>query len=437
LRLNFGTGDEASRGVLNYAKKFGLAGLAVTDRSRQRGYAKSDENAEACPTYTTLTCKHFMMVAWSVAKTTDIENNLARLREKRGISAAGLARLVSVSRQTIYAMEAGSYVPNTAVALKLARVLETNVEDLFSLSEDLAPPELRTETVAMLPGSDSAAPGQPVQLCRVEKRLVASVPSPIPWYFPASDAVVAGGKGKTKVQVFHAEEAFRNRILIAGCDPAISVLARNVQAAGIELVVAHRNSSQSLELLRHGWVHIAGTHLRDESGESNLGAIDRIFQPQSVAVISYAVWEEGIVTARNNPKSIQGVEDFARPGLRIVNREAGAGSRGLLDTHLQRLGISPRKVRGYEHEVQGHLPAAWQVQAGAADACIATRAAARAFGLGFLPLVSERYDLVIRNESLSVPAVETLLDTLGRSSFRRELESLGGYDTRAAGQRLR
>ena len=378
-----------------------------------------------------------------MAKAGEIENNLARLREKRGVSAAGLARMVGVSRQTIYAMEAGSYVPNTAVALKLARVLETSVEELFSLPSDLPPPELRSETVAMLPGSESADPGQPVQLCRVEKRLVASAPSPVPWYFPASDAVVSGGAGKTtlpktKVQVFHPEEAFRNRILIAGCDPAISVLAHNVQASGIELVLAHRNSSQSLELLRDGWVHVAGTHLRDEStGESNLAVIDRVFQRQSVAVISYAVWEEGIVTARNNPKSIRGVEDFARSGVRIVNRESGAGSRNLLDTHLRRVGIPSRKVRGYEHEAQGHLPAAWQVQAGSADACIATRAAARAFGLDFLPLVSERYDLVIRNEHLSLPAVEALLDTLGRSSFRRELESLGGYDTRAAGQRMR
>lgn len=377
------------------------------------------------------------MVAWSLAKATEIENNLARLREKRGISAASLAKMVGVSRQTIYAMEASSYVPNTAVALKLARALETTVEELFALPGDL-PPELRTETVAMLPGTESSEPGQPVQLCHVEKRLVASAPSPFPWYFPASDAVVAGGRGKTKVQVFHTEEAFRNRILIAGCDPAISVLARNIEATGIELVLAHRNSSQSLELLRGGWVHIAGTHLRDEStGESNLAAIDQIFPQQSVAVISYAVWEEGIVTARNNPKAIRGVDDLARPNVRIVNREAGAGSRNLLDAHLQRLGIPSRKVQGYEHEVPGHLPAAWQVQAGSADACIATRAAARAFGLGFLPLASERYDLVIRREHLSVPAVEALLDTLGRSSFRRELESLGGYDTRAAGQRMR
>jgi putative molybdopterin biosynthesis protein len=379
-----------------------------------------------------------MMVAWAMVQSRDIENNLAKLREKRGIGAAALARMVGVSRQTIYAMEAGSYIPNTAVALKLARALDAKVEDLFCLPGDAPAPELRTEPVAMLPGSDAPDAGQPVQLCRVEKRLIASAPSPIPWYFPASDAVVAEGRGKTKVQIFHPDEEFRNRILIAGCDPAISVLARSVQAAGIELVLAHRNSSQSLALLRDGWIHIAGTHLRDEAtGESNFGAIDRLFPRQSIAVISYAVWEEGIVTARGNPKGIRGVEDLARQGVRIINRESGAGSRVLLDTNLQRLGIPTQKVHGYDREVQGHLPAAWQVRSGSADACIATRAAARAFGLGFLPLVSERYDLAIRRDHLTLPAVEALLDTLGRASFRRELESLGGYDTRAAGQRMR
>jgi molybdate-binding protein len=335
-------------------------------------------------------------------------------------------------------MEAGSYMPNTAVALKLARALDVTVEDLFVLRSDTGAAEPRTETVALLPGSEPLEPGQPVQLCRMEKRVVAAAPSPVPWYFPASDAVVAGGKNKPKVQLLHPDDELRNRLLIAGCDPAISVLARSVQAAGIELVFAHRNSSQSLTLLRDGWVHVAGTHLRDETtGESNFAVVDRMFPRQSVAVISYAVWEEGIVTARGNPKDIRGVEDFVRSGLRIVNREHGAGSRNLLDTHLKRLGIASTKVRGYEHQVQGHLPAAWQVQTGTADACIATRAAARVFGLGFLPLVSERYDLVIRREHLSLPAVESLLETLGRSSFRRELESLGGYDTRASGERMR
>jgi len=370
----------------------------------------------------------------------DIENNLARLRQQRGLSAARLAQLVGVSRQTIYAMEAGGYIPNTLVALRMARVLEAEVEDLFKLRGEPAPLELRAEQAALLPGSETPQPGQPVQLCRVDRHLMASVPSPLPWYFPASDAVVAHkpAKGqKTEVQVFHEEDDFKNRILVAGCDPGISVLARHVQAAGVELVLAHRNSSQALSLLKEGCVHIAGTHLRDEaSGESNLPEIGRMFSKNAVAVISFAVWEEGILTTRGNPKGIRGIEDFARPDVTIVNREPGAGSRQLLDTGLKRARIDPRKVSGYDVTAPGHLPAAWQVHSGVADSCIATRAAARMFGLGFVPLISERYDLAIRRQHMDLPAIQTLLDILNRSSFRRELESLGGYDTKAAGTRM-
>ena len=374
----------------------------------------------------------------------DIENHLGALRQKRGMSAAQLARTVGVTRQTVYAMEAGSYVPNTAVALRLAQALEVKVEDLFSLPQ-AEPTGLRSEEVMLLPGSERLHPGQPVQLCRVNKRLVASPPSPVPWYFPVSDAVVASasatGKlpknGRTDVQVFDAADDFRNRILIAGCDPGISVLAHHLQSASVELVLAHRNSSQSLQLLKDGCVHIAGTHLRDESsGESNLPEIGRMFPRNAVAVITFAVWEEGIVTAAGNPKDIKAIEDLARRDVTIVNREKGAGSRALLDSHLKRLKIDPKLVRGYDRIAPGHLQAAWQVQSGQADCCIATRAASRVFGLGFIPLVSERYDLAIRRQHLDMPGIQTLLDTLNRSQYRRELESLGGYDTRAAGQRL-
>ena len=369
----------------------------------------------------------------------EIENHLGTLRQKRGISAAQLARTAGVTRQTIYAMEAGSYVPNTAVALRLAQALEVKVEDLFSLPQ-AEPTGIRSEEATLLPGSEALHPGQPVQLCRVNKRLVASPPSPVPWYFPVSDAVVASKppkNGRTDVQVFDAADDFRNRVLIAGCDPGISVLAHHLQSTGVELVLAHRNSSQSLQLLKDGCVHIAGTHLRDESsGESNLPEIGRMFPKNTVAVITFAVWEEGIVTATGNPKGIRAIEDLARRDVTIVNREKGAGSRALLDSNLKRLKIDSKNVRGYDRVASGHLQAAWQVQSGQADCCIATRAAARVFGLGFIPLVSERYDLAIRRQHLDTPSIQTLLDTLNRSNYRRELESLGGYDTRAAGQRL-
>ena len=369
-----------------------------------------------------------------------IETSLGELRRKRGLSAITLASAVGVSRQTIYAMESGSYVPNTAIALRLARTLDATVEELFSLTEDAPTPQFRSAQVSLLPGAESIGQGQPVQLCRVDKRLMASPPSPVPWYFPATDAVVAASapsRGKTEVQVFQADAGFANRVLVAGCDPGISVLSRHVQAAGIELVLAHRNSSQSLALLQQNCIHVAGTHLRDDaSGESNLPQIGRLFPRNSVAVISFAVWEQGIVTAKGNPKNIAGIEDFCRKDVLIVNREEGAGSRALLDAGLKRARIATRRIRGYDRLANGHLPAAWQVQTGAADCCLATRAAARMFGLHFISLVSERYDLVIRKKYLELPGIQNLLDTLSRADFRRELDGLGGYDTRVTGQRV-
>jgi putative molybdopterin biosynthesis protein len=370
----------------------------------------------------------------------EIETNLATLRRKRGLSAIQLASTVGVSRQTIYAMEAGTYVPNTAVALRLARALETTVEELFLLVEAVPAPKLRSERAVLLPGSATVQEGQTVQLCRVERRLMASAPSAVPWYFPATDAVIAdkpGRQGKTRVQIFQEEDDFTNRILVAGCDPGISVLSRHVQAAGIELVLAHRNSSQALALLKEGCVHVAGTHLRDEaSGESNLPHIGRLFPKNSVAVIAFAEWEEGILTTRGNPKNVRSIADFSRKDVCIVNREKGSGSRALLDSRLQEQQIEARSVRGYDQLALGHLSAAWQVQSGAVDCCLATRAAARAFGLNFIPLVSERYDLAIRKQHVKLPRIQNLLDTLSRSNFRRELEGLGGYDTRVAGQRV-
>ncbi len=363
-----------------------------------------------------------------------IENRLGRLRQKRGVAAAQLAKAVGASRQTIYAIEAGAYVPNTMLALKLARVLETTVEELFALPDSVPEPELRTERIALLPGSGKLDAGQPVELCPVGRRMMGSPPSPIRWYLPASDAVA---ESQSVVRVFHADDDFRNRLLVAGCDPAISVLARHVRPAGVHLVLAHRNSSQALQLLRKDAVHIAGTHLRDEaSGESNLPEIRRIFPGRSVAVISFAVWEEGIVTARGNPKRIRSVAGFTQPGVTMVNREPGSGARRLLDSELKRAKIPVSRITGYGNCATGHLAAAWQVHTGAADCCVATQTAARAFGLGFVPLATERYDLALRRRYLELPAVQALFDVLSRSGFRRELESLGGYDTRAAGTRM-
>ncbi|MGI8742893.1 MAG: substrate-binding domain-containing protein [Bryobacteraceae bacterium] len=374
-----------------------------------------------------------------IQRAPEIDNQLGKLRRARGESAAQLANTAGVSRQTIYAIEAGNYIPNAIIALRLARALDTSVEDLFRLTGDGGEADTRTEQAMFLSSEGDLQAGQPVQLARVGKKLIASIPSPIPCYLPPADALVskkAAPLSMARVRLIRSADHFENRVVVAGCDPGISVLARHAQAAGIELVLVHRNSSQSLELLKKGCVHIAGSHLRDgTSGESNLPQIGRMFPSKSVAVISFAWWEEGIVTAPDNPKAIKTVEDLARPDVSIVNREKGAGARLLLDQQLASLKMEALGVRGYQINAQGHLDAAWQVAKGVADGCIAPRAAAQRFGLGFIPLARERYDLAIRNRDLESTATETLFDIVNRAGFRRELAKLG-YDTGASGQRM-
>ena len=371
----------------------------------------------------------------------DVENRLAHLRRQRGISAAALASAVGISRQTVYAIEAGSYVPNTSVALKLARVLDVSVEQLFSLEENARTP-ISTEEVKLLSEGRNVQPGQALQLCNVDGRLIAASSEPSTCGLPQADAVLLDPSRdlkqilKTKAGILEEDWRKSNRLLIVGCDPGAAVLARHLRQRGVELVISYQNSSRALKLLKDGVIHIAGTHLLDEkTGESNLPKINKMFGKDSVAVIAFALWEEGIVVAPGNPKSIRSVADLARRDVKIMNRESGAGCRLLLDSLLHRLGIAGKDVKGYDRFAMGHLPAARQVHDKQADCCISTSAAAR-FSWLFIPLASKRYDLVVRKTHLELPQVEALREMLGRASLRRELEGFAGYDMKSAGDRL-
>jgi putative molybdopterin biosynthesis protein len=359
----------------------------------------------------------------------NVHNRLAAIRQQRDMPAAVLARRAGVSRQTVYAMEAGNYVPNTAVTLRLARILEVPVEELFYLDpERPAPPP--TVKAHLVPSGD-LFPGSPIELCPVDGRMVGVPAVPAPWQLLPADGLLVDA-ARSMVQLLH-DSSQEARLLIAGCDPATSVLARHLQRAGVGLVSASVNSSVALKLLGQRMVHVAGTHLREETG----GKRRRPFPKTGAAIFAFAVWEEGLVLARGNPKKISGIEDLVRPDVIFANREPGSGSRQLLDRSLQAAGIEPARIKGYKDDgSKGHLAAAWRVYTKLSDCCLATRSAARAFGLDFLPLVSERYDLVIRREFLQLAAVERMLDTLSQLAFRRELEGRCAYDTRETGRRI-
>jgi putative molybdopterin biosynthesis protein len=230
------------------------------------------------------------------------------------------------------------------------------------------------------------------------------------------------------------ERSRRQSLVGLGCDPAVTILSAGLaQERGVEVIATEAGSIQALEGLARGEAHLAGCHLIDEeTGLFNLPWVRRLV-PFPCTVIGFAVWEQGLVVAAGNPLDIGSVADLARPTVRIVNRAAGSGSRALLDAELRRQGIASETVDGYGHEVSGHLAVAEAVAGGFADTGVAVRAVAVAYGLDFVQLGEERYDLVIPNHFLDLPSVAVLLDYLGGREIRTQVEALGGYDSAVMG----
>jgi molybdate-binding protein/DNA-binding XRE family transcriptional regulator len=365
-----------------------------------------------------------------------VTNQVEQIRKSRGIGASDLARRVNVSRQTIYAIEAGTYVPNTEVALNIARELEVSISDLFSLDETPAksPESLETELLS----TAAVQKGQPVRICQIGSRWVSVPVSATPYLMPEADGIVQRSAPRTSradLLVFAKDEASQKRLVLAGCDPATSLLSRMVErVSGVEIVSAAASSKLALSWLKDGKVHIAGSHLEDpKTGEFNLPYIRTEFPNEDFIAITFARWEEGFVVAPENPKSIEKAEDLARKQVRLMNREQGSGSRALLDKILQTAGVPHSKVHGYDDIAYGHLAAAYAVVSGDADVCLATRSAAQTFALDFVPLHSARYDLVMRKRTAELPSVRAFLDVLQRATLRRKLEVLAGYDTSQTG----
>lgn len=364
---------------------------------------------------------------------TEIRNHLGEWRKLRGMAAADLAQRVGVNRQTVYAIESGTYVPNTEVALRLARALEVRVEELFSLDGGAVEPG--PEVASTMLSAQDPSVGHAVRVARVGEKLV-SVPSPAtPYYLPEADGVVARMGKKDVAHLRLWEEADAKRLVVAGCDPAIGLLGGVLaRESGVNLVAAPASSQLALSWLAEGKVHVAGSHLEDAaSGEFNLPYLKKQYPKLDFVVVSFAAWEEGWLTAKGNPKKVRAAADLTKRGVRLQNREEGSGSRVLLERMLHEAGVKAQAVAGFDSVAFGHLAAAQAVAAGLADCCLATASAARAFGLDFTPLRRERFDFVLKREDAELAVVREFLGVLQRGRLRRMLEGVAGYDTAQTG----
>jgi putative molybdopterin biosynthesis protein len=372
-------------------------------------------------------------------------------RQARGFSQQQLAGMAGVSRQAVSAVESGLSDPSLRVALALSRALGLTVEELFGPGSPVSPVSARP--VAPL-GNGSAR----VTLAPVGDDFVA---------LPLSGASVsragflpAGGlalrvdgpgassaPGQARATPRQAEQAPRVSVrpiepprptlVVAGCDPAMPLLETPLGLLDPPVAFTWWScpSEEALRLADAGLVHAAGAHLRGRSGDYNTGPARELLR-QGAEVIGFCSWREGLVLRPELADGICGVADVARRGLRLVNREPGSEARSVLDRELAGLHIDARQLPGYGTRATGHLQVAAAITAGLADAGVASEPAAIAYGLAFIPLAAERFDLVIPAGLAGSREVQALLRVLSSRWLLDQLASLPGYDPSRCGDHV-
>jgi molybdopterin molybdotransferase/putative molybdopterin biosynthesis protein len=373
-------------------------------------------------------------------------------RQARGFSQQQLAGMAGVSRQAVSAVEAGHSDPSLRVGLALARALGVTAEELFG-------PGNTPDAVTARPVAGLGPPGTRVSLAPVGEGFVALPLSPdMSAGFLPADAVVArpGGPAVEPAppagpppQPGPARQPEpgalvepivppQPTLVIAGCDPALPLLATPLSRLDPPVGFSWWpcSSAEALRLAAGGLVHAAGTHLRGRAGDYNTAAARQWLRHAGAEVIGFSAWREGLAVSPLLDGEVTGLADLARRGLRLVNREEGAEARRVLDREAARLAIEPRSLPGYGTRASGHLQVASAIAAGLADAGVASEPAALAYGLRFLPLTAERFDLVIPADQAASREVQALLRVLTSPWLMTQLSILPGYSPARCGERV-
>jgi len=255
----------------------------------------------------------------------------------------------------------------------------------------------------------------------------------------AANSEGIGAGEKVRVKLLRDEYEIENTLVFIGShDNILDILANLLhrQRPICRLSSAHVGSMGGILAIKRGEAHLAGTHLLDEeTGTYNISFIKKFLPGIPLQLINLTYREQGLLVAKGNPLKIKGFEDLAREELRFINRQRGAGTRLLTDMHLNRLGINPEQVSGYDREEYTHMNVASAVASTNADTGLAIRAAAVALDLDFIPVAEERYDLILPKTFLDDPKVIALLQIIKENQeFHQIVNSLGGYDLRDCGK---
>ena len=238
------------------------------------------------------------------------------------------------------------------------------------------------------------------------------------------------------VKLVRQMEDINKTLVITGShDPLIDELIdlMKIKRPDSKVVSSHVGSMGGLMALKRGESHMGGTQLLDEeAGGYNKSYIRRYFPDGGVRLLSCVYRSQGLIVAKDNPKGITSVADLTK--VNYVNRQKGSGTRILLDYLLKQNGIEPSQIKGYDREEITHTSVAAAVASGTADAGMGILAAAKIYGLGFIPLVQEQYDLVVAEETMNHPEYARLMEVMKSDEFAQRLEKLGGYQFNNPGE---
>ena len=200
------------------------------------------------------------------------------------------------------------------------------------------------------------------------------------------------------------------------------------------LASTHVGSLGGIMAIKNNRTHMAGSHLLDpKTGTYNTAYLKRYLGDREITLLTLVHRQQGFIIQKGNPKQIETINDLIRNDITYINRQAGSGTRVLLDYELNKKNLDGDEIRGYDHEEYTHMAVAVAVLSGKADAGLGILAAARALELDFIPITEERYDLVIPTEFLELPMITQALAIIGSQEFKDSVEALGGYSTRETG----
>ena len=236
---------------------------------------------------------------------------------------------------------------------------------------------------------------------------------------------------EVRVRLLTDRQRLKNTLVVIGShDPLLDELSDLIHRADRRLYLSstHVGSMGGVMAVRRGEAHAAGIHLLDsETGEYNRSTIKKYFPHGGVVLVRCVGRQQGLMLQKGNPLGLTAFADIARPGLRYVNRQKGSGTRILTDYLCRKEGVDPERIYGYEREEVTHNAVAVQIAGGSADAGMGIYSAAKLYGLDFLPICVEEYDLLIPEKVWNTGLVKQLIRTLKSREFRERIEAMGGY----------